>query len=326
MPPRRQTRRFFDLAADGKFLYAADEINNFEGKRAGSVGAYSIHAGTGKLTLLNEHSSVGDGPCHVLIDHTGKDALIANYGGGSIAVLPIEADGKLDEASSFIQHEGKSINPDRQEKPHAHSMALDPANHFAFACDLGLDKVMIYRFDAEHGKLTPNEPPFAAIKPGSGPRHMTFSADARFAYLINEMACTVNVFAYDAKRGALHELQTISTLPADFKGQNTDAEIALHPSGKFLYGSNRGDNSIAVFAVDPAEGTLTFVQRQSVLGKTPRNFGIDPTGKFLLDANQDSHNLVLFSINPQTGELTPTGKTWELAAPVCVRFLPVAGK
>jgi 6-phosphogluconolactonase len=317
---------FFDLTTNGKFLYAADEVNNFQGKHAGSVGAYSVERGTGKLTLLDERSTVGDGPCHILIDHSGKDALIANYGGGSIAVLPIEADGKVDDASTFIQHYGKSINPDRQQKPHAHFITVDPANRFAFVCDLGLDKIMSYRFDAAAGKLTPNDPPFTEIKPGSGPRHLAFSANGRFAYLINEMASTINVFNYDATHGVLAEMQTISTLPVDFKGSSTGAEIAIHPSGKYLYASNRGDDSIAVFAINPANGTLSFIQRQSVQGKTPRYFGIDPTGKYILDANQDSNNLVLFVINPENGQLTFTGKTWELASPVCVKFLPIRPK
>jgi 6-phosphogluconolactonase len=321
---------FFDLDSHGKFLYAATETSRYSDSSgdyaSGGVSAYSVDAATGKLTFLNSRSSGGDGPCHILLDKANRDALIANYGGGSVEVLPISADGQLGKATSFIQDEGKSINADRQEKPHAHSMALDAANHFAFACDLGTDRIMVYRFDAEHGKLTPNNPPFAAIKPGSGPRHMTFSADNRFAYLVNELTSTVNVFAYDARRGELRELQTISALPENFKGQNTGAEIALHPSGKFLYTSNRGDNSIAVFAVDGAKGTLAFLQRQSVEGKTPRYFAIDPSGKFLIDANQDSNNLVLFTVNPETGQLTSTGKSWEIAAPVCVKFLPIAAK
>jgi len=317
---------FLDVDAPGKFLYAADEISHYEGKAAGKVCAFSIDADTGKLTLLNERTSGGDGPCHVLLDHSGKNALIANYGGGSVEVLPIGTDGRLGEPSAFIQHSGKSINPDRQEKPHAHSMALDPDNHFAFACDLGMDKLMIYHFDADHGTLTPGQPPFIPIKAGSGPRHMTFSADGHIVYLINELTSTISVFGYDAQRGVMHLRQTVSALPDDFKGKNTDAEIVLHPSGKFLYGSNRGDDTIVLFAIDPVTGMLTFRQRQPVQGKTPRNFAIDPTGKFLLDANQDSNNLVLFSINPQNGMLTPTGKTWDIAAPVCVKFVPVTGK
>jgi 6-phosphogluconolactonase len=314
---------FLDLSPDHRFLYAANEIGNFENKPAGAVSAFTIDHSTGKLTLLNQASTRGDGPCHLALDKKGRHALVANYGGGSVAVLPIDKDGKLGEAAAFVQHQGRSIHPQRQGEPHAHCVALDKNNHFAFVCDLGLDKVMIYRFNPNKGTLTPNEAaPFASVQPGAGPRHIVFSKDDRYAYVINELKPLVTVFAYDAKRGALKELQTVRDLPDDFKGESTGAEIELHPSGRFLYTSNRGHDSIAVFAVDPKNGTLTLVQHQSTQGKTPRHFGIDPTGRFLLAANQDSNNVVVFQIDETSGRLKPAGCNIKMPAPVCVKFLP----
>jgi len=317
---------FLALEPRGRFLYAANEIGNFAGKPEGAVTAYAIEAGSGKLTLLNQRSSAGAGPCHIILDRMGRNALVANYGNGSLAVLPIQTDGQLANATTYLQFEGKSINPDRQEKPHTHCLTLDAANRFAFACDLGIDKIMAYRFDPIHGKLTPNEPPFVSVKPGSGPRHLTFRPDGRFAYLLNELSSTIVVFAYEPRHGVLKEDQTISTLNPDFAGKSAAAEIAVHPSGKFLYASNRGDDSIAVFAIDAKKGTLNFVQRQSTLGKTPRYFGLAPNGKFLIAANQDSGTLVVFTIEPATGQLADTGHKLEISAPGCLQFLPGISK
>jgi len=315
---------FLDADARGRFLYAVNEVNQFQGKANGGVSAFAIDAATGKLTALNQHSSMGAGPCHVLIDREGKNALVANYNSGSIAVLPIQPDGALGEPSTFIQFEGHSLNPRRQEGPHAHCMVLDPSGHFSFTCDLGTDKVMIYRFDAASGKLTANDPAFATLKPGTGPRHIAFHPNGRFAYVISELARTVTVFAYDPARGSLEELQSISTQPDDFTGANACAEVAVDQAGKFLYASNRGHNSIAVFAIDAAKGTLTLVERTPTGGKTPRHFAIDPTGKFLVAANQDSNNLVVFALDSATGSLKPTGQVLNVGAPVCVRFVPAA--
>jgi 6-phosphogluconolactonase len=273
------------------------------------------------LTFLNRVSSGGAGPCHLVVDKTGKNVLVVNYGSGSTAVLPLEADGRLKEASSFVQHQGSSIDKKRQQGPHAHSVNLSADNRFAMVADLGLDQVLVYRFDAAKGSITPNEPPFAAVKPGSGPRHFAFHPGGKFAYVINEMASTVTAFTYDAARGVLKETQTITTLPADFSGVNHTAEVQVHPSGKFVYGSNRGHNSIAVFTVDVKKGTLTSVEQVSTQGKTPRNFGIDPTGRWLLAANQDTDNVVVFRIDAKTGRLTPTGQVLEVGAPVCVKFV-----
>jgi 6-phosphogluconolactonase len=316
---------FVAIHPSQRFLYAVGEVSDFAGKKSGGVSAFAIDASTGNLTLLNQQSSGGAGPCHLVVDKAGKNVLVANYGGGSVAVLPIQADGKLGEASCFIQHTGKSVNPRRQEAPHAHSINLDAANHFAFVADLGLDKVLVYRFDAAKGTLTPNDPPAASVAPGAGPRHFAFHPGGRYAYVINEMGNTVTAFNYDAQKGVLTEIQTLSTLPQGYTEVSHTAEVQVHPSGKFLYGSNRGHDSIAVYSIDQNTGRLTLVGISSTQGKTPRNFGIDPTGTFLLAANQDSDNIVVFRIDPQTGELKPTGQVVEVPRPVCVKFMTVGG-
>jgi len=265
-----------------KYLYSVGEVNESQGKRGGAVNAFAIESKTGKLTPLNQQTSGGTGPCHVSVDASGKCALVANYGSGSIAALPIHADGKLGEAATTIQHTGSSINPARQTKPYAHFIVPSPDHRFALVCDLGMDKVMIYQLDAAAAKLTTNLPPFAVVAPGSGPRHLAFSPDGKFVYVISEMKLTVTTFTYDAKTGAMTELQTLSTLPSDHAATDKDscAEIAVHPSGKFVYGSNRGQDSVAVFAVDAKTGKLTLVQHESTHGNTPRHFAIDPTGRW----------------------------------------------
>lgn len=307
------------------WLYAVNEISNFQGKKSGAVSAFAIDAKTGQLKLLNQQPSVGDGPCHVNVDPSGKAVLIANYGGGSCAVLPIQSDGKVAPASAFIQHRGSSVNAQRQEGPHAHGIYVDASNQFVFVPDLGLDRILIYGFDAAKGALTPHIPPFASVKPGSGPRHFAFHPSGKYAYVINEMACTITAFRYDTATGALEEFQSASTLPA---GQSvlpefSTAEIAVHPSGKFLYGSNRGHNTIAVFSVNPTTGEIRLQQNASTQGRIPRGFGIDPTGQYLLAANQDSHNVVVFRIDTNTGQLNSTGHSVEIGSPVCVTFLPL---
>ncbi|MGH7378010.1 MAG: lactonase family protein, partial [Candidatus Methylomirabilales bacterium] len=254
----------------------------------------------------------------------GKAVLAANYGGGSVVALPVGAGGTLGEATAFIQHQGSSVNPRRQEAPHAHSINLDPENRFAVAADLGLDRLLVYRFDPARGTLAANDPPFAAVKPGAGPRHFAFHPRGRHAYAINEIHCTVTAFAWDGRRGALEEIQTVSTLPGEVQEGFSTAEVQVHPSGKFLYGSNRGHDSIAVFAIDAASGRLTGVEHRPTGGKTPRNFGIDPAGAFLLAANQGSDSIVGFRIDPETGKLEPTGSVVRVPSPVCVKFLPKA--
>jgi 6-phosphogluconolactonase len=313
---------FLAIHPGRKFLYAVNELDNFNGKKGGGVSALAIEAGSGELKLLNQQSSVGSGPCHLTVDQTGKNVLVANYGSGSVACLPIEADGTLRPASSFIQHEGKSVDRGRQSHPHGHSINLDRANKFAFAADLGLDKVLIYKFDADKGTLTPNEPAFAKVAPGSGPRHFAFHPDGRFAYVISEMANTVTAFAYDPNYGALTEIQTITTLPQDFKGKSYTAEVQVHPSGKLVFGSNRGHDSIAIFKVDPGTGKLTAAGHEPTLGKNPRNFAIDPTGTFLLAENQDSDSIVVFRIDQETGGLSQVGDPLRIPRPVCIKMIP----
>jgi len=311
---------FLALHPNRRFLYAVGEISDFAGKRTGAVSAFRIEPASGRLELLNQQSSGGTGPCHVTVDRTGRNALVANYGGGSVSVLPIGEDGKLGPASAFIQHQGSSVNPRRQQGPHAHSINLDPANRFAFVADLGLDKIMVYRFDAVAGTLTPNDPASAAVAPGSGPRHFAFHPSGKSAYVINEMGSSLTAFRYDAPRGLLEEVQTVSSLPAGPVPGNSTAEVQVHPSGKFVYGSNRGHDSIAVFAVDGTTGQLKLVEHESTQGKTPRNFGVDPTGRFLLACNQASDTIVGFRIDQETGALTPTGHKLEVSSPVCVKF------
>jgi len=240
----------------------------------------------------------------------------------SACVLPIDDDGKLGTFSCFVQHTGSSKDKKRQEAPHAHSINLDPANRFAFVADLGLDKVVIYRFDSDKGTLEKNEPRFAEVAPTSGPRHFAFHPNGKFAYVINEMKNTVTAFSYNPETGALTTIQTVPTLPKSFKGQSWTAEVVVHPSGKFLYGSNRGHNSLAAFAVDSETGKLTPRGHQAKNIKTPRNFAIDPTGTYLLAANQDSGNVTIFRINQATGDLTPTGTVVDVPFPVCVRMMP----
>jgi 6-phosphogluconolactonase len=311
---------FLAVHPSNKFLYAVNEVPTFNDQKTGSVTAFSI-APDGKLTPLNAQPSAGTGPCHISLDNAGKFALVANYGGGSVAVLPIASDGKLQPPVSSIQHAGSSVNPRRQKEPHAHSINLDARNRFAFAADLGLDKILVYGFDARTGKLSPNDPPHAAVAPGSGPRHFAFHPGGRFAFTNNELTSTVTAFTYDPERGALTEIHTVTTLPGETKGNST-AEIVVHPTGKFLYVSNRGHDSIAAFSIDPRSGKLTPAGHAPTGGKTPRNFNIDPTGQYLVAANQSSDSLTVFRINGETGALTSAGSTATVGSPVCVRFLP----
>ena len=311
---------FLAIHPTRKYLYAVSEISDFEGKRTGGVSGFSIDSASGRLTLLNQQPSKGAGPCHLVVDAAGKNVLVANYGGGSVAVLPIDPDGHLSPSSSSIQHVGKGVNSQRQEGPHAHSINLDPANRFAFAADLGLDKVLIYRFDGAKGLLTANDPPAGIVPPGSGPRHFAFHPSIKYAFVNNEMTSTVTSFAFDPTRGALTEIQTLSTLPEPTPGNST-AETVVHPSGKFVYVSNRGHDSLAIFQCDETTGRLTAIGHQSTGGKTPRNFNIDPSGRYVLAANQDTNNVVVLKIDQTTGKLTPTGQSIEVGRPVCVRFV-----
>ncbi|WP_040591586.1 lactonase family protein [Schlesneria paludicola] len=313
---------FLAIHPTNKFLYAVSEITTSEGKGERGVGAFLIEPNTGRLTLLNQQPSTGAGPCHLVVDGVGKNVLVANYGGGSVAVLPIRDDGHLSPASSSIQHQGKSVNPERQEAPHAHSINVDRASKFAFAADLGLDKILIYQFDSANGKLTPNNPPAGVVAPGSGPRHFAFHPTGRYAFVNNELNSTVTSFAYDPAHGSLTAIQTTSTVPQPIPNNYT-AETVAHPSGKFVYVSNRGHDSLAIFGVDEKTGRLTALGHQPTGGNTPRNFNIDPSGRYILAANQDTNNVVVFRIDSQTGLLSPTGSSITVGRPVCVRFMPL---
>lgn len=317
---------FVTLHPSGRYLYAVSEVGDVRGKPGGGISAFAIDEKSGGLTLLNQQSSKGGGPCHLAVDASGRLLTVANYGGGSIASLPIGEDGRLGEAASFFQHTGSGANPQRQKAPHAHSVTMDAGNRFAFACDLGLDKIFIHRLDGAKGQLIPNDVPFASVHPGAGPRHFAFHPSNRFGYVINELDSTITAFAYDSQRGELKEIQSLSTLPEGFNGKNSTADIHVHPYGKYLYGSNRGHDSIAIYSIDDATGRLTLVGHQSTQGRTPRNFAIDPTGAFLLAANQESNTIVIFRIDAKTGGLTPTGQTVDVPAPVCVKFRPEFAK
>jgi 6-phosphogluconolactonase len=307
---------FLEIHPNGKFLYAVSEDGG-----AGSVSAYVIDTDKEDLKFLNERPSGGAGPCHVTIDHAGKNLLVANYGSGSASVIPIKPDGRLGELTGFAQHHGSSVNPERQKEPHAHSINVSLDDRFAFVADLGIDKIMIYRLDIEKGTIVANSPPFAKIKGGAGPRHFCFHPNGKYAYVINELDCTVTAFAYESDSGVLREIQTVTTLPNGFNGSNTCAEVRVHPSGKFLYGSNRGHDSIVVYRIDQADGKLALVEHEKADIKTPRNFNIEPTGKFCLVANQGSDSVVVFRIDQETGALEPTGHKIYIAKPVCIRFL-----
>ena len=303
---------FLALHPCGKFLYAVSEFG-------AAVGAFAVSP-AGKLAALNQQPSGGNWPCHLTVDREGRNVLVANYGGGCVTVLPIGADGCLASPSQTVQHHGSGPDPKRQEAPHTHSVNLDPTGRFAFVADLGLDKVMVYRFDSALGKLVPHDPPAAVLAPGAGPRHLAFHPGGRLAFVINELASTVTSFAWDGKLGVLRERQTISTLPRDFSGANLAAEVRVHPSGRFLYASNRGQDSIASFLIEPGSGALTALGHEPTLGRSPRHFALDPTGTWLLAANQATDNLVVFRIEAQSGRLKPAGFQVEVPAPVCVTF------
>jgi 6-phosphogluconolactonase len=309
---------FLEIHPRQNFLYAVNEVESFNGQAGGGVSAFSINSRSGELTLLNEQISHGAHPCYVSIEQTGRFALVANYTGGSVAMLPIRTDGSLGVATDVIQHSGSSIHPERQTGPHAHCILPDPTNRFAIAVDLGMDKLMIYQMDLENGKLHP----YAEVKvyASAGPRHLTFHPNGQFAYLINELNSTIIAYQYDSETGTLEELQIISALPQDFKGENLCADIHVSPNGKYLYASNRGHDSIVCLLIDENAGRLTYINHVSTGGREPRNFAIDPSGTFLLVANQKMDNIVSFKIDPATGQLLKTGHQVKVSMPVCVKF------
>lgn len=311
---------FLAIHPSKKFLYSVGEMST-PGQKGGGVTAFSIELPSGRLTQLNQVSSVGVGPCHINLDATAKMAMVANYGGGSCASYQVKEDGTLSEAASFHQHEGSSIDPRRQKEPHAHSVNFSPDNRFALVCDLGTDKVEIFKIDPATGKAAPHG--HGKVPAGGGPRHLAFHPNSKFVFVNNEMAMTETVFAYDAEKGTLTEIETVSTTPEGDRGKEglSTAETRVHPNGRFVYVSNRGHDTIAVFECDPATGKLKLIQNAPAEGKTPRNFNLDPTGQWCLVAHQGSHSVAVLKVNQKTGRLEFTGKKIEVGAPCCVRFL-----
>ncbi len=304
-----------------KYLYAVSEL---QGNDKGGVASFEIDHNTGKLHPLNQVGSEGVAPCYAAVDATGKTLVVANYMTGGVSAFPIEQNGALGHLGSLMAAEGSSINKDRQEGPHAHEAVITADNRRVYVPDLGLDKIRIYRLDATPGKLTPNDPPFVSVEAGHGPRHIIFDSKGEHAYVINELKPLVSVFSHDASNGNLKLIQTIPTLPADFTKETTGAEIRLDRSGRFLYTSNRGNDTLQVFAVDPSSGKLKQVQNISTEGKDPRGFALDPTGRLLVVGNQNSNNLVVFRIDNETGKLTSTGQKFDVPSPVDVLFVPAS--
>jgi 6-phosphogluconolactonase len=313
---------FLALHPNGRFLYAVNEVDDADGEKSGSVSAFAIDRETGRLTLLNAQSSRGAHPCYLVVDRAGRHVLVANYSGGNLAVLPIQTDGRLAPASQVVQHRGSSVNTRRQKGPHAHSIDLDAANAFAVSADLGADRLFVYKYDAEAGRLTPGLMPAVAAEPGAGPRHFAFHPNGRFGFAINELSSTLTAYAWDAGRGALRLIATVPALPAGYRGESWTAEVLVHPGGRFVYGSNRGHDSIAVFRVNPETGHLTLVEHESTRGRTPRHFAIHPGGGWLVAANQRSDTLAVFRIDERTGRLSPSGGLAKAGSPVCVVFVP----
>jgi 6-phosphogluconolactonase len=302
-----------------QYLYAVNEVGEIGGKPSGAVSAFSINEATGNLTFLNQQPSLGADPCHLTLDHKRKFLLVANYTGGSLSVIPILGDGSLGAATDVVQHHGASIR-EQQKAPHAHCVIMDPSGRLALATDLGIDKVMIYRFDSIAGKLRPNRQTSVTLGPGAGPRHLTFHPRGKYAYVINELDSTMSALSFDGRSGTLKLIETISTLPPGFSGKSYCADLHVSPSGRFLYGSNRGHDSIVVFQINQSTGKLKYIEHVSTLGKWPRNFTIDPIGRFLLVANQHTDNVVTFRIDPKTGRLKATGLVAEMPEPVCLHI------
>lgn len=311
---------FLVPSPDGRFLYAVNETDRWKGQPGGYLTAFSIEGVDGSLRELNQQSAGGAAPCHLTIDASGRCVLAANYTGGSTVVLPVDRDGSLRPRSALIQHRGSSVNTSRQKEPHAHSVNLSPGGRHAYVADLGTDRIYIHRFDPIAGTLTPAMPDSVALAPGSGPRHFAFAPDGRRAFVINEILSTLTGFTVDRKTGGLAEVDTVTTLPGGPVAGNSTAQVCVHPNGRFVYGSNRGDDSIVVHAVGK-NGRMTFVERVPTGGKTPRNFNLDPSGRFLWAANQSSDSISIFRVDGRTGRLTPHGKPVTVGSPVCVVFV-----
>ncbi len=310
---------FLAIHPNRKYLYSVNELNEYEGKSGGSVSAFRIDAKTGDLVFINRQPSFGSSPCYLSLDKSGGYVYVANYDSGSLSVFPVKKDGGLGDVTDVVQHTGSGSNPQRQEGPHAHCINPDPDGNYILAADLGLDKLMIYKQDVT-GKLVPNRTPWYKTGDGFGPRHFAFHPNGRYVFLIHELGNSITSLAYNSKDGILTKIQTVSTLPSDYKGQNDCADIHVSPDGRFVYGSNRGHDSIAIFAVDEETGKLDSIGFEPTMGRTPRNFAIDPTGSYLLAANQNSDNIVVFKIDRKSGKPGPTGVSINVPNPVCVKF------
>lgn len=311
------------VTPDRHYLYATNMGHQYKGEASGSVTAFSINEKTGKLTTIDQIASEGADPAYISLDKTGHFAFIANYTGGSVAVLSINRDGSLGTVLSFHQHMGSGADPKRQAAPHPHSIGSSPDNRYVLSADLGLDKLFVYHFDQESGALSPDVPPYASLAPASGPRHFVFSPNGKFVYVIGEMSSTVTVLSYDGAMGTLRPVQTVSTLPKEFVESNTGAEIQIANSGKFLYASNRGDDTIAVFTVDAESGKIAPIEYVPVGGKTPGMIALDPSGSYLLSANKDSDDVTIFRVNRRTGELTASGGPLSAPDPAYISIIPV---
>ena len=306
---------FLAVHPSGDFLYAVNEVDEIDGKTEGAVSAFAVERASGHLPFLNRSSSKGPGPCYLSLDRTGRHLFVANYGGGSVAVLPVGENGALGPATAFVQHQIPSAR--------AHSIDADAGNRFVFAADLGLDRVFVYRFDPANGLLAASDPPSLALDPGDGPRHVALHPGGRLAFVLNELSLTLAAIRVDPLRGTLEAIQRVSSLPDGVEASPdlSGAEVLTDPGGRYLYASNRGHDTIAVFAIDEASGSLRLVEHVSTGGRTPRGFGIDPSGTFLLAANQDSGSVVVFRIDPATGRLTATGQKVNVGSPVSVAFV-----
>jgi len=310
---------FLAVSPDHRFLYSI-HARKFGGPEDEQVSAYEIVGRSGQLKLLNRQSSRGSAACYLDVDATGKTVLVANYSSGSVASLPLREDGSLGEASSFFQHAGSSVDPKRQEGPHAHCIVISPDNRFAFAADLGLDQVLSYRLDAAAAELSPHRQPFVRTPPGAGPRHLAFHPNGKQVYVINELSNSLTAFDYDTESGILIERQTISTLPKEFDGTSYCADVKITPCGRFLYGTNRGHDSLAAYRIG-ADGRLTLIAIEPSLGQGPQNLAITADGELLLCANMPGNNVAVFRIDPETGRLSPVGPPVSMPSPSCIRLL-----
>lgn len=308
---------YLTLSPDGRYLYSVNQTTD-----AASVSAYEVDEATGALTVLNTVPAGGASPCYISIDASGEWVLVANYVSGTVAVFPVRADGSLGPPTDRVQHTGSSVHPERQTAPHAHYFDVDPSNRFALAVDLGIDQVRIYPLDTERGRIEEQRVRDVTTPPGTGPRHLDFHPNGQYAYLVGELTGTVTAYRYDPDKGQMDALQTISSLPEGFDGTNKSADIHVHPSGAFLYASNRGDaDSIVIYAIDPDDGTLSLVGHQDEAVEWPRNFAIDPSGQFLLVANRHANRITVFRIDEETGALTFTGHAADVPEPMCIKFL-----